>query len=40
MAAYLMSKGFSICTGGTDNHIVLWDLRPQGITGSKFEKIW
>merc|ERR1712157_554024 len=21
------------------NHLVLWDLKPQGITGSKFEKI-
>ena len=21
-----------------DNHLVLWDLRPEGITGSKMEK--
>jgi len=28
-----------MATGGTDNHLVLWDLKPQGITGSKFEKI-
>ena len=35
----LISLGYTIATGGTDNHLVLWDLKPQGITGSKFEKI-
>ena len=25
--------------GGTDNHLILWDLRPHGLTGSKMEKI-
>ena len=25
--------------GGTDNHLILWDLRPHGITGSKMEKL-
>lgn len=34
----LVAKGYSLVTGGTDNHLVLWDLRPQGITGSKVEK--
>lgn len=34
----LVAKGYSLVTGGTDNHLVLWDLRPQGITGSKIEK--
>ncbi len=24
--------------GGTDNHCVLWDLRPEGLTGSKVER--
>merc|ERR1739844_731147 len=24
---------------GTDNHLVLWDLRPHGLTGSKVEKV-
>lgn len=24
-------------TDGTDNHLILWDLRPTGITGSKME---
>mmetsp|Transcript_9727 Transcript_9727/g.11262 ORF Transcript_9727/g.11262 Transcript_9727/m.11262 type:complete len:469 (-) Transcript_9727:276-1682(-) len=38
LGARLVSKGYSLATGGTDNHLVLWDLKPQGITGSKFEK--
>ncbi|KAK1377332.1 Glycine hydroxymethyltransferase [Heracleum sosnowskyi] len=25
---YLMSKDYTIVTGGTENHLVLWDLRP------------
>lgn len=37
-AAKLASYGYNLATGGTDNHLVLWDLKPQGITGSKFEK--
>ena len=30
----------TICVqgGGTDNHCVLWDLRPEGLTGSKVER--
>eukprot|EP00055_Hartaetosiga_balthica_P011162 m.49935 g.49935 ORF g.49935 m.49935 type:complete len:550 (+) comp7479_c0_seq2:83-1732(+) len=35
----LMEKGHTLATGGTDNHLILWDLRPHGITGSKMEKI-
>lgn len=34
----LVAKGYTLVTGGTDNHLVLWDLRPQGLTGSKLEK--
>jgi len=36
----LTNKGYKLVTGGTDNHLVLWDLRPQGLTGSKVEKIF
>jgi len=39
LATNLMKMGYCISTGGTDNHLVLWDLRPQNITGSKFEKV-
>ena len=39
LAASLISKGYVIVTNGTDNHIVLWDLRPSDISGSKIEKI-
>lgn len=35
----LMSLGYTIATGGTENHLILWDLKPQGLTGSKFEKV-
>jgi len=39
LGAKLVSMGYSLATGGTDNHLVLWDLKPQKITGSKFEKV-
>jgi len=39
LADKLTSMGYKIASGGTDNHLVLWDLKPQRITGSKFEKI-
>lgn len=38
LAARLTQHGYSLVTGGTDNHLVLWDLRPLGITGGKMEK--
>jgi glycine hydroxymethyltransferase len=39
VAAALVKRGYTMATGGTDNHLVLWDLRPQNITGNKFEKL-
>lgn len=39
LAARLVELGYELQTGGTDNHLVLWDLRPIGLTGSKVEKI-
>ncbi len=37
LAARLMSHGHKLVTDGTDNHLVLWDLRPYGVTGSKMQ---
>jgi glycine hydroxymethyltransferase len=39
LANRLVSHGYKLVTDGTDNHIVLWDLRPVGLTGSKMEKL-
>ncbi|KAG1839121.1 pyridoxal phosphate-dependent transferase [Suillus subalutaceus] len=39
LAAALQEHGYKLQTGGTDNHLVLWDLRPLGLTGSKVEKV-
>merc|ERR1719243_532045 len=39
LAQALMDKGHKLATGGTDNHLVLWDVRPHGLTGSKVEKV-
>merc|ERR1719478_1471802 len=39
LAATLMAKGHKLASDGTDNHLVLWDLRPHGLTGSKIEKV-
>lgn len=38
LAAALMEKGFDLVSGGTDNHLMLIDLRPFGITGKDMEK--
>jgi glycine hydroxymethyltransferase len=39
IANKLSSMGYKIATGGTENHLILWDLKPCNITGSKFEKV-
>jgi len=40
LADQLVGKyGYSLATGGTDNHLVLWDLKPQKLTGSKMQTI-
>ena len=35
----LLSRGLSIVSGGTDNHLMLLDLRPQQLTGKEVEKL-
>ena len=39
LADELVKNGYKLQTGGTDSHLVLWDLRPLKLTGSKIEKI-
>jgi glycine hydroxymethyltransferase len=31
--------GYTLATGGTENHLILWDLKPQGVTGSKMQTV-
>lgn len=38
LAAELVALGYSVITGGTDNHLFLLDLRAKSITGAEAEK--
>ena len=38
LAHTLLDEGFDLVSGGTDNHLILVDLRPFGITGKEMEK--
>ena len=37
LADILVSAGYAIVAGGTDNHLMLVDLRPKGLTGKAAE---
>jgi glycine hydroxymethyltransferase len=37
LAGGLVERGFRLVSGGTDNHLMLVDLRPFGITGKELE---
>lgn len=37
LAGGLLDRGFDLVSGGTDNHLMLVDLRPFGLTGKEFE---
>jgi glycine hydroxymethyltransferase len=39
LAAALAGHGFQIVSGGTDNHLMLVDLRNKGVTGKVAEKV-
>ena len=38
LAKALMAEGFDLVSGGTDNHLMLVDLRPAHLTGKEMEK--
>jgi glycine hydroxymethyltransferase len=38
LADVLMQRGLNIVSGGTDNHLVLVDLRPKNVTGTATEQ--
>ena len=37
LSAALLEEGFDLVTGGTDNHLMLVDLRPMNITGKDLQ---
>jgi glycine hydroxymethyltransferase len=39
MAEALTKMGYKLAGGGTDNHLILLDVRPFALTGSKVEKV-
>ncbi|MDR1943838.1 MAG: serine hydroxymethyltransferase [Synergistaceae bacterium] len=39
LSSSLQERGFRIVSGGTDNHLMLVDLRPKGLTGKAAEKL-
>lgn len=38
LASSLMARGYQVVSGGTDNHLILVDLRNKGLTGKVAEK--
>jgi glycine hydroxymethyltransferase len=39
LATELLSHGYRLCGGGTDTHLILLDLRPSGVSGSRVERV-
>jgi len=39
MAKKFQDLGYSLVSGGTDNHLLLVDLRPKGVDGSRVERV-
>mmetsp|Transcript_6476 Transcript_6476/g.19651 ORF Transcript_6476/g.19651 Transcript_6476/m.19651 type:complete len:502 (+) Transcript_6476:65-1570(+) len=40
LADQLKSHGYKLVTDGTENHLVLWDLRPTNFTGGKAQSLF
>lgn len=39
LASELMSKGYDLVSGGTDNHLMLANLRPKDMDGARAERV-
>lgn len=39
LAAEFQGRGYRVVSGGTDNHLFLLDLRPQGLNGTKATRL-
>ncbi|KAI8767300.1 serine hydroxymethyltransferase mitochondrial [Biomphalaria glabrata] len=39
MCNSLLKKGYTVVSGGTDNHLVLVDLKPKGTDGARVERV-
>eukprot|EP01086_Lenisia_limosa_P000524 TRINITY_DN10929_c0_g1_i1.p1 TRINITY_DN10929_c0_g1~~TRINITY_DN10929_c0_g1_i1.p1 ORF type:complete len:450 (-),score=180.78 TRINITY_DN10929_c0_g1_i1:35-1384(-) len=39
LAEALMALDYTLVSNGTDNHLLLWNLNPLGLTGSKMETL-
>lgn len=37
MADVVIKRGYNVVSGGTDDHLFLWDLIDKGVTGKDFE---
>jgi len=40
LAEELMKRKYTLVSGGTDNHLVLWNVRVLELTGNKLEKVF
>ncbi len=38
LAGHLSASGFKLITGGTDNHLILMDVTPRGMTGKAYAR--
>lgn len=39
LASFLMDKNYKLITDGTDNHCILWDVRPFKLNGKEIETV-
>jgi glycine/serine hydroxymethyltransferase len=39
LAARITQLGYSVVSGGTDNHLILVDLKPNGIDGARVQSV-